>query len=370
MAVFDRLFRRTPAEYTLEINAGQQRIQVGADENLLQAALRQGLAFPHNCRIGGCGACKCKLVSGKVKEQTDKSYLLTAEELKENVILACQSLPRSDLAIEVQLQAARAAFPVVETTGLIAAVEPVTHDIVRVTVKLDHPMGYAAGQYAELVVPEQVGNAAGQARCYSFASPCTASAGADPAAGCDTVDFFVRRVPGGAFTGWLFDADRVGVPLRVRGPYGDFHLRPGSQPLLCIAGGSGLGPIKAMLEQAVLDRETTRDLFIILGARTQADLYGLDALDAIRRAWTARFEFVPVLSAEDASGNWAGRRGLIHEQLAQIVGDGLGEHQAYLCGPPQMIDACIATLQAAGTPVSQIFFDKFLDRSTQAALAA
>ena len=92
-------------------------VRVRAGESLLAGALQQGLAFPHNCRVGGCGECKCKLVSGKVKELTDKSYLLSAEELQQGFILACQSQPRSDVVVEVALQQEAKAHPVIAASG-------------------------------------------------------------------------------------------------------------------------------------------------------------------------------------------------------------------------------------------------------------
>jgi len=373
--VFDRLFRRGPSEFKLTVlspdspagASGTQApttLQAQTKESVLVAALNAGLAFPHNCRVGGCGECKCRLVQGKVKELTDKSYLLSAEELQQNYILACQSQPRSDLVIEVALRDGAAAHPVVATGATIVGLAPLTHDVMHLRLKLDQPMGYTAGQYADISVPEEAGGGAAQTRSYSFA---TASDAAGPNA---EVDFFVRHVPGGTFTDWLFTHAHVGSSLKLQGPHGTFQLHPGSSHLICIAGGSGLAPIKALLEQALADKEGHRHLVLVFGARTQADLYALDAIDQIRRGWTGRFSFVPVLSNEPAGSDWTGLRGLIHEQLGQLVGNRANEAQAYLCGPPQMIDASVAVLQQLGVPGKAIFADKFLDRSSSVKAAA
>src|SRR5690606_37199371 len=85
----------------LQINGTQ--VQAARRETVLQAALRSGLNFPYSCKVGGCATCKCRLLSGKVREFTDSSYVLSAEELEAGYILACQSLPKSDLVIEVGL---------------------------------------------------------------------------------------------------------------------------------------------------------------------------------------------------------------------------------------------------------------------------
>lgn len=86
---------------TAHINA--QPIVVQPRETLLQAALREGINFPHSCRVGGCASCKCKLVNGKVKELTEAGYILSDEDLDQGYILACQSVPQTDVSIEVDL---------------------------------------------------------------------------------------------------------------------------------------------------------------------------------------------------------------------------------------------------------------------------
>lgn len=354
-----KLFRRAPEAHTLRLQPSGEALSVGADESLLQAALREGLPFPHNCRVGGCGECKCRLVSGKVKELTDKSYLLSAEELQQGYILACQSRPRSDVVVEVALREVAAAHPVVETTGRITGLHRLTPDIVHLTLTLAQPMPFSGGQHAELSVPWAAGASDDAVRRYSFAS---APDLADPT----RVDFFIRKVPGGRLSPWLVDQARLGEVLTVRGPHGQFGLRPGEGPMVCVAGGSGLAPIKAMLEQAVADGQASRPLTLILAARTQADLYGLDAIDAIRRQWGGRFRFVPVLSAEPEGSGWAGLRGMVADRLDEILGERIGEHQAWLCGPPPMIDACEAVLRRAGVPDARLHADRFLDASHQA----
>ncbi len=101
--MFGKLFKKSPADYILRITPADINVRIAATETLLQGALRQGIAFPHNCRAGGCGKCKCRLLEGKVKELTDKSYLLSVDELRDNYILACQSIPKSDVVISVEL---------------------------------------------------------------------------------------------------------------------------------------------------------------------------------------------------------------------------------------------------------------------------
>ena len=353
--MFQRFFGPKLTEHSALITPAHVGLRVGAKETILNAALRQEIAFPNNCRAGGCGACKCRLVSGKVKELTDKSYILSSEELRDNYVLACQSVPQSDIEIEVQLHADIAPANTQTIGGTISKIKALTHDIVQMSLALDRPLAFTPGQYGELS-PQQ-GTAAGITRSYSFANVPHANGSTNEA------EFLIRRVPGGRFTEWLFDEACIGSAITLTGPFGNFVLSEAQTPLLCIAGGSGLAPVLSMLQGARHTMDHPRKVTLVFGARSQRDLYMLDAIAALQREWPADFEFIPVLSEEPAESNWTGRRGLIPAQLLEMLGDALHTHSAYLCGPPGMIDSCVAELKANAVPDAAIRFDKFLDQS-------
>jgi NAD(P)H-flavin reductase/ferredoxin len=329
---------------TVQIN--DQAITVEPRETVLQAALRNGIDFPNSCRVGGCGTCRCKLAGGRVKELTETGYLLTAEEIDQGYILACQSVPETDLRVEVDLSRASARG----IAGRIVGQEKLTHDITRLTVQLDQPIPYKAGQFANLAIE----GLPGVARSYSFASPSHRNA---------EVSFFVRKVPGGQFSSLVNDTDVLGKSVRVDGPRGDFWLRAGDAPLLFVAGGSGLAPILAILEEAVA-AGVTRAATLLFGAREAKDLYALEQIERIAKEWRGDFRFVPVLSAAEHDESWTGARGLVTEKITEVLGTGA---HAYLCGPPAMIDGAIELLRQRGVAREHIHFDRF---TTQADTAA
>jgi NAD(P)H-flavin reductase/ferredoxin len=353
--MLSRLFGNKPVSHAVRLAPSGVGFTAAPKETLLQAALNQGIAFPHSCRAGGCGSCKCRLVKGKVKELTDKSYLLSAEEIRDNYVLACQSVPQSDVEVEVALGTVGAMQAVSACGGRVTALLPLTHDILHVHVELERPLSFQPGQYAE--VTARTGSAAGVTRNYSFANVPEASGTTR------RLEFFVRRVPGGRFTEWLFGEARTGDVLDVSAPHGDFVLRASDAPMLCIAGGSGLAPLLSMLRGALATQRRPREVALVFGARTRADLYMTDAIDALRSEWPVRFDFVPVLSAEPADSDWAGRRGFIADHLHDVLGNAIATQQAYLCGPPAMVDTCVAALVAAGVPAGEIYADRFLDQS-------
>ena len=323
-------------------------LDVRADETVLDGALRHGLAFPHSCKVGGCGACKCRLLGGRVRRYGDPSYLLTKHELAQQVILACQSAPRSDIEIEVETEGGCDAAG--EVTGRIARIEPLTPDIFEVSVELERPLDYGGGQYvvvsaAETDIPP---------RCYSFARP---AASADR-----RVCFCVRLIEGGRMSTWLTDTRHIGQPVTLAGPQGDFFLRDLERPAVCVAGGSGLAPILALLEQAVAhDAGIVRQpLALLFGVRRRCDLFAVDRITHLQRVWQGDFVFESVLSAESASSPWAGARGMVTERIATHVRPGA---VGYVCGPPPMVEAARARLLDHGVAREHIFSDAFADQS-------
>lgn len=328
-----KTFKRLP---TIQIN-DDTTIVAEPGETVLQAALRNGVEFPNSCRVGGCGSCKCRLADGTVHERTETGYLLTGDELDQRYILACQSVATSDVRIEVELGAAARGVH-----GLVIAQDKLTHDITRLVLVLDEAIAFEPGQYANVSVE----GLTGVVRSYSFATP----PGSDR-----TVTFFVRKVPGGKLSSFIHDEPLIGRSARVDGPHGDFVLREDCAPLLMVAGGSGLAPILAML-QAQAAAGCARDVTLVFGARAQRDLYALDEIAAVARAWRGKFEFVPVLSEAEGDAHWTGQRGLVTEALASRIAPGA---HAYLCGPPAMIDRAVSVLRAKGVRAEHIHADRF-----------
>jgi propane monooxygenase reductase subunit len=167
----------------------------------------------------------------------------------------------------------------------------------------------------------------------------------------------IKQYPGGKLSGLLADGSiSPGDALEVTGPYGVFTLRRSSpRRLLFIGGGAGMAPILSLL-RSMKESGSEREAAYYYGARTEVDLFHLEELAALPCA------FVAALS-EDSDG-WAGETGLITDVVDRLEGD-VTEVDAYLCGPPPMVDAAIALLEAKGVPEAHIYFDKFTTTESQ-----
>jgi len=351
-------FKNKKQDYTAKIN-GSQTLTVKTGDNLLKAALEADLAWPHDCRVGSCGTCKCRLVDGKIKPLADFSYVLEADELQNNYILACQTALKTDIEVEVELLADGQQQHHWESDAVIKQIRDLTHDIKELVIEINDPENvstsellYKAGQYADLKLAHL-----DDGRSYSFATA--------PHIGQKEFLFYIRKVPGGEFTDWLFEEDRTGQTLTISGPYGNFGLAEEPATMTCVAGGSGMSAVMGVL-QAALESGIKRDARFIFGARTQKDLYCDDLIAQMASDWESKglgsFEYIPCLSQEPEDSSWEGRRGLVTEYIVDPETNGVSG-QAYLCGPPGMIDAAINVFEKNGVGKNAIFFDKFLDKS-------
>jgi p-cymene methyl-monooxygenase electron transfer component len=346
MSLFKKLFAKAGPKQVV-VQPGEQSFAVEPGETLLERALKDGLAYPHDCTVGTCGTCRTKLISGKVDAITPFSYTLSKDELAAGYILACQAVPKSDLVVEVEIASGAPVIAATQPAKLVA-LEELTHGIKRVRWAVETPVNYRAGQYMNVRWGTE------DHRSYSFAAAATA-------AGLTELTTFVRHVPGGKFTDMLFGGDPFANSYEVDAPHGNFWLRDGTGPIICIAGGSGLAPILSLLADAA-NRKVRRDCVLLFGARGQRDLYAAEEITAIRNRWTAGFDFWPVLSEEQFGGH---RHGMVTQFVPEALERLGGGAHGYMCGPPPMIDAGIHVLTEAGIGLGDIHYDKFTDASSR-----
>jgi NAD(P)H-flavin reductase len=204
-------------------------------------------------------------------------------------------------------------------------------------------MPYLAGQFIIVELPDGVRRAYSMSRRY-----CDDAANA----GCE-LEVIVRAKPGGAATEWLFGRLCEQAEIIIEGPYGMAHLQsPPDRPIVAIAGGSGLGPMLAVTEQAVAD-SAERPVYLYVGSRVQADRICLDELAAFGDAGVAVHHAVEHDPPADC------RPGLVGD-LVDADWDDLSDLDLYLCGPAGMVDACLAQLVRSGKAAAdRVFFDRF-----------
>jgi NAD(P)H-flavin reductase/hemoglobin-like flavoprotein len=205
------------------------------------------------------------------------------------------------------------------------------------------PMAYRAGQYLWVQVTKWP-------RVWRKFSAATAPRPGGP------IELHVRAVPGGLVSNTLVHHSAPGDTLILGAAEGGMTMADSGRDLLCVAGGTGLAPIKAIVEQAISEAAggPARKITLFYGARQHFDLYDLQDLQLLESAYPA-LNVIPVLSDEPG---FSGLTGLLPD-VVHAHGTGMFSHcEAYICGPPGMVSRTAALL-GASIPAGQIHHDPF-----------
>jgi Na+-transporting NADH:ubiquinone oxidoreductase subunit F len=234
----------------------------------------------------------------------------------------------------------------------VTRLEDLTYDIKLVRLKLIDPpeISFKAGQYAQLYSKPYENVKESVSRAYSIASPSYEK---------DYIDLMIRLVPEGICTTWVHNHLQEGEQVKIIGPMGDFYLREADSDIVMVAGGSGMAPLASLL--AHIDKhQIDRKITYFFGAVSKRDLFYMEEMQALEKS-IPNFTFVPALSRPAPEDNWEGETGLITVPLENYLkqGEDNSTLQAYMCGSPGMINACVGVLAKNGVQRSNIFFDPF-----------
>ena len=310
-------------------------------QSILDAALDAGVNLPRSCQSGLCGACSARLLEGQVSYPDGRPMGLNQEDELEGRVLLCMARPVGRVRVEAIPVTRAGQAELKRLPCRVQSMSMLCHDVMCLQLRLPaiEPLQFEPGQHVDLIL------SGGRRRSFSIAS--------QPHDG-RLLELHVRKVPGGEFTGQVFDELRPGSVLRLEGPLGSFTLQKSSRPWLMLAGGTGFAPIKSMLDWALRQGER-RVIRLFWGVRGQRDLYALETLAAYAREF-ADFGWTPVLS--EADHDWSGQTGMVHEAAVSGTPD-LWAYDIYVAGPPGLVAAVRSTFPDAGANPAAIFYDSF-----------
>jgi CDP-4-dehydro-6-deoxyglucose reductase len=323
---------------------------VNPGEAILDAALRQDIWLPHACRGGTCGSCKAIIVAGEVTYEAS-APLHTRHAAARHEAYLCCAKPATNVTLDIAELPARpiGAGASYRRPARVAAIVKPSRDVAIVTLKPppNAAILFRPGQYVALIGDD------GRAHAFSIAN-----APRDDG----TLELHVGRVANGRFTTHVHERMQVRDILRFEGPFGEFGFAADAaveqRTTILLAGGTGIAPLKAMLEAAGRNG-MQRALHLYWGSRHRDGLYALDRLPV-----KTCMRFTPVLSEPTAEDAWTGRTGLVHRAVLQDFPD-LSRCDVYACGSPGLIDAAFLDFtQGAGLPADRFFADAFHNAGT------
>jgi Na+-transporting NADH:ubiquinone oxidoreductase subunit NqrF len=331
--------------YEITLEPRGKVITVKEGQTILDAAIRNGVQVAYGCRHGSCAACKCQVLEGDYEIMDRVSeYSLMSFEREEGYTLMCSTLVESDLVIEVEDEESDLPFfAVADFEAEVVENVACTHDIHMIKLKLQEPQNieYASGQFFEFEIPGLE-----DTRAYSLANKYEEGR---------MIEFHVKRVPEGKGSNYMCDL-QAGDTVTGSGPYGSMQLRSRDEDAIFIAGGSGMAPIKSLLEE-LFSQSFEKEAWFFYGARAKKDLYFTEEWEELARQHP-NFHFVPALSQPDPSDVWDGEIGFIADVISRTLED-TSNMDAYLCGPPIMIETACDALSKSGMKGTNIAYDEF-----------
>ncbi len=328
----------------VDINAGQRSFDVEGGMTLLSCLIEQKIFIPSACGgHGTCGFCKVTVISGGGPVLPTETTFLTRTEQRANLRLACQVKVKQELHMKIPEEMLNVKL----FSASVQSVKTLTHDIKEIRFSIIEPseISQRPGQYVQIKVPTPDGPVF---RAYSISSPSFDK---------KHVELNVRLMPQGLGSTYLHSL-KENDSVEFTGPYGEFRLSEEPETeIICVGGGCGMAPMKNII-YSLYEKWPQRSCWLFFGCRTNQDVfYFNEFLELAKKHPTLKVMYA--LSDPVKDGElWSGERGFVHlsvdKHLAQNV-----KRQAFLCGPPPMIEAVTRVLLEKGVTPADIFYDKF-----------
>jgi len=315
--------------YKIEIQPAD--VHFNSDNIILTDALEQSVPLEYSCKTGECGSCSAEVLAGEVKNES-------GEIVHSGSILTCQSKALSDVTLKANYYPELAYQKIQTLPCKVVNSQFVTDDIL--VLKLRFPptasFDYLPGQYVNL-------NFKGIKRSYSIAN-------AKRIAG--EIELHIRKLPNGQMSEALFSGIKENQLMRVEGPKGTFFIRDNDKPLILLAGGTGIAPVKAMVEK-LIENKDKRDIYIYWGMNNENSFY-LNVFEELAKEFS-NIHYTPVLSSDV---EWCGRMGFVHQAVCDDF-DSLHGYEVYACGSPVMINIAKKSFMNKKLPKEQFLSDAF-----------
>ena len=308
---------------TVHIRATGQAFDTQSGEPLLDAAIRSGLSLPYGCSSGNCGLCRATLVTGTISAVRAHDFMLSEAQRARGDFLMCSQAADGDIEIEVAVDDDVTAIPKQTLVAKVRRVECSGEGLMLIQLRVPRTqrLRFLAGQYATLILKDGTLTDSAIASC-----PCDEQ----------RLDFHIRRLPGDAFSDYVFEQLRVGETLTVEAPSGRFTFDEQAQgPAVFIAFDTGFAAIKSILEHLTA-QESTRRIYLHRICCGRRDLY----MDNLCRSWADaldEFSYHPHI-IDDSFRHWAtDMQGM--DKVETILSDLVTEHPdwsqtgVYVCAP-------------------------------------
>lgn len=304
-----------------------------SNQTIIDAALKNEVFLDHSCLTGRCSACKFKVISGESTTDFDESPLSDAEKL-DGHILTCVRKPLSDMELDAEDLSEYGFTQSVTIPAKINSIQELTSEIIQVNLRVppNQKVNFLEGQYLNVIWN-------GIKRSYSIASSSSSS----------EIELIIKNYKGGAMSAYWFGQAKANDLLRLEIPKGTFFLRnhPSIDNLVFLATGTGIAPIKSILESQTNQRKLNQfnRIIVLWGMKHEKDVFWRPNL--------ARVEFMPVLSRESQPKRYV-------QEFIVNLGLDMTQTVIYACGSDDMIQEAKNKSIQQGLNLNHFYSDAFV----------
>jgi CDP-4-dehydro-6-deoxyglucose reductase len=302
-------------------------------ETIINAALKNNIFLDHSCLSGRCSSCKYKVIKGE-SLASEQEVSLSAYDIDQNFILTCVRNPLTDIYLDAEDFSYYGLKQPKMVTSKVSSFEKVTDSILKVNLRLPpgQNLDFIEGQYVDIFKGSVK-------RSYSIASSTSNQ----------NLEFFIKNYEGGTMSNYWFNELAINDLLRIEGAKGTFFLRDNidKESLIFVATGTGIAPIKSIVESESFDRKTKsfKNIYIIWGMKTKTDIF-----------WNPenhRINFIPVFSRDSIKKQYV-------QDVIVKLGLSVKDAVAYVCGSEAMILEVKSSLSRLGLLESDFYSDSFV----------
>jgi CDP-4-dehydro-6-deoxyglucose reductase len=312
-----------------------------SNTTVFEASKNNGILLEHSCLYARCRSCKVKVISGITQDKLD-DLVLTTDEKSQGFVLSCNTIPKSDLELDLEDLGNIPFYDSKIVPAKIASLNFISDSVVKMNLRLPANVNfkYHSGQYVNI-------SKGSVKRSYSISNAYIENS---------ELSFYIKNYNGGEMSQYWFNDAKVGDLMRIEGPKGSFFFREsGKKQIIFLATGTGIAPVISMIEDFIVTQRinSIEKIWIFNGARYEKDLiWNIHELYDF-----SNVEYIPVLSKPTES--WNGEIGYVQDILISKKIN-LTESQVYACGSDKMIESALKVLVENGLDSKSFFSDAFL----------
>jgi CDP-4-dehydro-6-deoxyglucose reductase len=312
-----------------------------SNTTIFEAAKSNGIILEHSCLTARCRSCTVQILSGTTVDKLD-DLVLSPEEKTNNWTLSCNSIPTTDVELDIEDLGDIKIFEKKIIPAKIQNIKKLNDTVIEVSLRLplNSNFAYNSGQYVNIIKGQIK-------RSYSIANAYQENA---------LITFFIKKYENGLMSDYWFSEAKTNDLLRIEGPIGSFFLRQSEQKnIIFLATGTGIAPIKAILENILetSEKHVDKNLWLFVGGRHESDLFW----NPKQLKVLPNFHYIPVLSRYEEG--WNGEKGYVQDIVIK-QGIDLSSAQVYACGSNDMIQSSKKYLIENGLKTENFFSDVFV----------